>query len=118
MLINLTKRPIRLHDTEGRAVEIAPDPRHVGLTSIGEHETVDDGNGHRFSVNVQRVRGVKGMPDPEENTIYVVPVEIAMAMQARRSDVVYVAEDARVRVGDGPPRRISHLRRLIPPRDP
>ncbi len=115
-LVNLTKHPLRLHDTNGEPIEVPPDPRHVGLVSVGEHGTVDTDHGHQFSVNVQHVRAVKGMPDPAPATLYVVPIEIAMALQQEREDVVYLAEDADVRLGNGRARRISHLRRLIPPR--
>lgn len=112
-LINLTKQVLRLHDTTGEAVEIQPDPRHVGLVSVGDHRTVEDANGREFSLTIQRVRGVKGMPDPEDGTLFVVPVEIAIALQQDRDDVAYVAEDASVRMSDGRSRRISHLRRLV-----
>ncbi len=113
-LVNLTKRPLRLHDTDGNVVELAPDPRHVGLVSVGDHGTIDDADGHRFSLNVQRVRGVKGLPEPEKDTMYVVPIEVAMAIQHKREDVAYAAEDADVRLANGESRRISHLRRLVP----
>lgn len=113
-LVNLTKQTLRLHDTNGTAVDFPPDPRHVGLVSVGDHATVDTGDGHRFSLNVQHVRGVKGMPEPADDTLYVVPVEIAIALHGRRDDVVYLAEHADVRLGDGEARRISHLRRLVP----
>lgn len=111
-LVNLTKQTVRLHDTEGVLVEIPPDPRHVGLVSVGEHRTISDENGHEFSLNVQRMRGVKGMPDPADGTLYLVPVEIALALQPTRTDVVYVGEDADIRMANGTTRRISHLRRL------
>lgn len=113
-LVNLTKQSLRLHDTSGAPVEIPPDARHVGLVSVGDHRTIDDGDGHTFSLTVQRVRGVKGMPEPEDGTLYIVPIEIAVALPPERDDVAYIAEDASVRMGDGEARRISHLRRLVP----
>ena len=111
-LINLTKQPVRLHDTQGDLIEIPPDPRHVGLVSVGEHRTISDDEGHEFSLTVQRVRDVKGMPEPEAGTLYLVPVEIAFALQPDREDVVYLTEDAHVRLSNGTARKISHLRRL------
>lgn len=113
-LINLTGRPFSLHDTEGKLIEIAPDPRYVGLVAVGDHRTVKEESGHTFSFNVRRIRGVKGMPAPDdEDAIYVVPMEVAMALQEERDDVVYLAEDSEVRSVDGTPQRISHLRRTV-----
>lgn len=110
---NLTGRPFSLYDTRGTLVEIAPDPRYVGLVAVGDHQSVEDESGHIFSLNVRRIRGVKGMPDPEAGTLYVVPVEVAMALQEDRDDVVYLAEDADVSTVDGTRQRISHLRRTL-----
>ncbi len=112
-LINLTGRSFSIFDTQGDPVDFAPDPRYVGLVAIGEHRSVKDDTGHEFSLNVRRVRGVKGMPDPENGVMYVVPVEVAMALQEDRDDVAYLAEEADVRVAGGSRRRISHLRRTL-----
>lgn len=111
-IVNLTKQPLRLHDMRGEPVEIPPDPRHVGLVSVADHRTIADGHGREFSLSVQRVRGVKGMPQAEEDTIYVVPVEVAVALGQERDDIVYVGEEAGVRAGNGQALRITHLRRL------
>lgn len=113
-IVNLTRRSIRLHDTSGKAVDLPADPRHVGLASVTDHQQLDDGNGHRFSVTVQRVREVKGMPEREDGTVFVVPVDVAMSLQGTRDDVVFISEDAEIPDG-AHPMRISHLRRLIPP---
>ena len=113
MLVNLTKRPLLLYDTDGAVVELAPDPRHLGLVAIGEHRTVAGADGHTFSLNVQTVKEVKGLPEPD-GAVYIVPVEIAMALQATRDDVVFPAEEAQVRDAAGQLRRITHLRRIVP----
>lgn len=112
-LINLTGRSFSIYNTQGEPVDFTPDPRYVGLVAVGEHRVVEDGAGHEFSLNVRRVRGVKGMPEPEEGVILVVPIEIAMALQEDRDDIAYLAEDADIRTADGARRRISHLRRTV-----
>ena len=112
-LINLTKHPLTLHDTQGALVEVPPDPRHIGVEALGEHRTVEDGQGHAFSLNVRRVTDVKKMPDPEDGTLYVVPPEVAMALQEHREDVAFPAEEAQVRGADGRLRRVTHLRRVL-----
>ncbi len=112
-LVNLTGRPFALYDADGEPVDLMPDPRYVGLVSIGDHQSIRDDDGRVFSLNVRRVREVKGLPDPEDGTLYVVPVEVAMALRDSREDVVYLAEDAEVRSSDGRTRRISHLRRTL-----
>ena len=112
-LVNLTGRPFSLYDAAGDLVRVEPDPRYVGLVAVGDHHTVEDGAGHTFSLNVRRIRGLKGMPEPEEGVLYVVPVEVAMAVQEDRQDVAYLAEDVDVQALNGDRHRISHLRRTI-----
>lgn len=112
-IVNLTGSAFSLHDTRGELVTIDADPRYVGLVAVGDHQTIENEGGHAFSLNVRRVRGVKGMPDPVEDTIYVVPIEVAMALQDQRDDVFYLAEDAEVRTTNGCRHRISHLRRTV-----
>lgn len=112
-LVNLTKRPIMLYDTSGTLVEVAPDARHLGVVAVGEHRAVEDGDGHAFSLNERRVTEVKGMPEPEDGTLYIVPVEVAMVLQAHRPDVAFPAEEAEVPDAEGRPRRVTHLRRVL-----
>lgn len=107
-LINLTGRPFSLHDRNGVLVEFAADPRYVGLVAVGDHQAVEDDAGHTFSLTTRRIRGIKGMPEPDAGTIYVVPVEVAMALQEDRDDVAYLAEDS-----DGTRHTVSHLRRTV-----
>lgn len=112
-LINLTKYPLLLYDTEGALVEIPPDARHIGVAALSEHRTIENGSGHFFSLTVRRVREVKGMPEPEAGTLYIVPVEVAMALQENREDVAFPAEEAQVRDAEGRLRRVTHLRRVL-----
>lgn len=112
-LVNLTKSPLTLYDTEGTVVEVPPDPRHIGVEALGEHRTVEDGDGHVFSLNVRRVTDVKKMPAPEDGTLYIVPPEVAMALQEHREDVAFPAEEAQVRDAGGQLRRVTHLRRVL-----
>lgn len=112
-LVNLTGHPFALYDADGELVDVSPDPRYVGLVSIGDHRTIHDENGRAFSLNVRRIRDVKGLPDPAEGTIYVVTIEVAMALRDSREDVVYLAEEAEVRSSDGQTRRVSHLRKTV-----
>lgn len=112
-LINLTGRAFFLHDRSEVLVEFAADPRYVGLVAVGDHQAVEDDSGHTFSLTTRRIRGIKGMPEPETSTIYVVPVEVAMALQEDRDDIVYLAEDADVRSSDGTRHPVSHLRRTV-----
>lgn len=112
-LVNLTKHPLWLHDTHGERIEIPPAAQHLGVVALGEHQTVEDEAGRTFSLNVRSVREIKGMPDPEAGTLYIVPVEVAMVLQERRDDVVFAAEDAEVRDPDGRLQRITHLRRVV-----
>ena len=113
-LVNLTKHPLVLHDTRGDPIEVPPDPRHIGVVAMGEHRTVDDDRGHTFSWNIQTVREVKGMPDPEPGTLYVVPAEVAMALQAYREDVAFPADDAQVPgPAAGQIQRVTPLRRIV-----
>lgn len=112
-VVNLTGHPFALYDAEGELVDVPPDPRYVGLVSIGDHRTVRDENGRAFSLNVRRIQDVKGLPEAVEGTIYVVPIEVAMALRDSREDVVYLAEEAEVRSSDGQTRRVSHLRKTV-----
>lgn len=113
-LVNLTKRPLTLYDTEGELVEVPPDPRHIGIAALGEHQTVEDEDGHAFSLNVRHVNDIKKMPEPQDDTLYIVPPEVAMVLQTRRADVAFPAEDTQLRDGEGRLRRITHLRRIVP----
>ena len=112
-LVNLTKRPLLLYDTQGELVEIAPDARHIGVVAVGEHRVVEDEAGHTFSLNERRVTEVKGMPDPEEGALYIVLAEVAMVLQGHRPDVAFPAEEAEVRDAGGRLRRVTHLRRVL-----
>lgn len=112
-LVNLTKRPLTLYDTQGERVDVPPDPRYIGIAAMGEHHTIEDETGHSFSLNVRYVREIKGLPNPEENTLYIVPVEVAMALQGQRDDVVFPAVEAQVRGRSGRFQRITHLRRIV-----
>jgi hypothetical protein len=113
-LINLTRETIALQDRDGRVVEIPPDPRYVGSVSIGDHLYVEDEEGRAFPLNVQVVAEVKGMPEPREGTFYIVPVELAMALQDTRDDVAFAAEHtAPPHEPDGRP-VATLLRRVVP----
>lgn len=112
-LVNLTKQPLVLHDTHGEIVEIPSDPRHLGVVALGEHRTVADDDGHTFSWNVRYVDEVKGMPAPTDDTLYVVPIEVAMVLQGERDDVVFPADVVHVRDAEGRLRRVTHLRRIV-----
>ena len=111
--VNLTKAPVRLHDTGGALVELPPDPRHIGVVAVGEHRSVEDDEGRRFSLSVRTVTEIKGMPEPEAGTVYIVPAEVAMVLQPVREDVVFAAEEADVRDAEGRRQRITHLRRIV-----
>jgi hypothetical protein len=117
-VVNLTKHPLRLVAASGEAVEFAPDARHVGLVSVGDLEPVEDEAGHRFTLSVRRVTGFKGLPEPEPGTLYVVPVEVAMALAGSRDDVAFVAEEATHPVSSGGTARVSVLRRIVPALQP
>lgn len=112
-LVNLTKKPCLLYDTDGVLVELPPDPRHIGLVAVSDHRTIRHENGSVFSLNVRTVTDIKGMPEPEDGTLYLVPVEVAMVLQETREDVVFPAEEAQVRSAEGHLQRITHLRRLV-----
>ncbi len=112
-LINLTKRTLTLYDTDGTLVEVPPDARHLGMVALGEHRTARDEAGRTFSLNVQTVTEIKGMPEPEDDVLYIVPVELAMVVQQHRDDVAFPAEEAQVRDANGQPRRVTHLRRIV-----
>lgn len=111
-LVNLTKHPLALYDTNGALVEIPADARHLGVVALGDHGVVAS-DGRAFSVNTRTVTEVKGMPEPEAGTVFVVPVEVAMVLQADRADVVFPAEEATVATADGPSQRVTHLRRVV-----
>ena len=115
-VVNLTKQPLTVHDTEGRPFQLPPDPRHLGVVAGGDHRTVEVEEGRRLSVNVRAVQEIKGMPEPEAGTMYVVDVEVAMALQGRRTDVVFASEE-RVPGPDGRARPVTHLRRIVPDLD-
>lgn len=83
------------------------------MEALGDHRTVEDGEGHAFSLNERRVTDVKKMPEPEEGTLYVVPPEVAMALQQHRQDVAFPAGEAQVRDAEGRLRRVTHLRRVV-----
>lgn len=112
-LVNLTKRTLRLHDTSGRPLELPPDPRHIGIVAVGEHHGVEVEAGRTLSINVRHVHEIKGMPDPEPGSWYIVPAEVAMALQGRREDVLFPADDEHVAGEDGRQRPVTHLRRVV-----
>ena len=112
-VVNLTKQRLTLYDSTGRFVELPPDPRHISIAGVSEHRMVSDDRGNTFSLNEQRVREIKGMPSPEEDTLFIVPPEIAMALQAIREDVAFPAEEEIVRHADGTTRHVIHLRRIL-----
>ncbi len=112
-LVNLTKHPVMLYDISGDLVEVAPDARHLGVVAVGEHRTVEDEAGHSFSLNERRITEIKLMPEPADGTLYIVPVEVAMALQEHRADIAFPAEEAEVRDPDGRLRRVTHLRRVL-----
>lgn len=112
-LVNLTKEVLHLYDAGGALVALPPDPRHLGVVAVGEHRAVEDEAGHRFSLNVRHVKEIKGMPEPSGEAVYIVPVEVAMALQDSREDVVFAAEEAEVRNTEGRLQRITHLRRIV-----
>lgn len=111
-VINLTREPLELVDGAGRPITIPPDPRHLGIVSIGEHRAVRIAPDRALPLNVQFVSEVKGLPDPSGNTIFVVPVEIAMALQQRREDVYFLSEDA-VGTGTTGSHPVRRLRRIV-----
>jgi hypothetical protein len=112
-LVNLTNDVIVLHDVDGKPVELQPDPRHVGVVALGEHRRVEDGSGHVFSLNTRIVREVKGMPEPQAGTVFIVSTELAMVLQEVRDDVVFPAEASEIRDRDGHLVRVTHLRRVV-----
>ncbi len=112
-LVNLTKHPVLLYDTSGDLVEVAPDARHLGVVAVGEHRAVEDEAGRAFSLNERRVTEIKGMPEAEDGTLYIVPIEVAMALQEHRADIAFPAEEAEVRDAEGRLRRVTHLRRVL-----
>ncbi len=111
-LVNLTGRPLRLFDAHGEAVDVPADARHLGVVAVGDHGAAGDAAGHVFSLNVRTVTEVKGMPEPEAGTLCVVPVEVAMVLQASRADVVFAADET-VLGPDGRGRAVTHLRRVV-----
>ncbi|MEM1115950.1 MAG: hypothetical protein AAF845_13440 [Bacteroidota bacterium] len=112
-VVNLTKRTLTLVAPSGEAVEVAPDARHVGLVSVGDAEHVEH-DGHRLALSVRRVTGLKGMPDPEADVLYVVETEVAMALAGSRDDVAFVAETLPHPLPSGGTVRVSVLRRIVP----
>jgi hypothetical protein len=110
-LVNLTNHTLHLHTADGAVLDLAPDARYVGLAATSDHRTVTH-NGHTVSLTVRRADGVKSLPDPEPDTIYVVPFEVAWAIGDARDDVVYPAETSEVNDA-GETVRVSHLRRLV-----
>ncbi|MEZ4697677.1 MAG: hypothetical protein R2832_14785 [Rhodothermales bacterium] len=112
-VVNLTKRPLVVYDVHGSPVELLPDPRHIGIVAVGDHQTIRDENGAALSINVRRVSEIKGMPEPDGNTLFVVPVEVAMVLQQSRDDIVFPSEPEVVAGPNGSPRSITHLRRIV-----
>ena len=111
-LVNLTGRPLRLFDTRGEAVDVPADARHLGVVAVGDHGAAGDADGHVFSLNVRTVTEVKGMPEAEDGTVFVVPVEVAMVLQATRADVAFAADETVLGPG-GQARAVTHLRRVV-----
>lgn len=112
-LINFTKDVLHVYDAQGSLVDLPPDPRHLGIVAVGEHHIVEDEAGRRFSLNVRRVTEIKGLPEPNGEAVYIVPIEVAMAVQAARADVVFPAEVTDVRDAAGAIQHITHLRRVV-----
>lgn len=110
-LVNLTNETLRLHTASGDALELPPDARYVGLAATSEHRTVTHDE-HSVSLTVRRADGIKGLPDPAPDTVYVVPFEIAWAIGDDRDDVAYPAETSEVNES-GETVRVTHLRRLV-----
>ncbi len=112
-LVNLTKEVCLIYNTSGEVLQIEPDAKHIGIVGIGDHQILSTDDGHEVSLNLQMVSEIKGMPAPAKGVIYIVPVEIAIALQGTRDDVVFLAEDRAVNSLDGKIQRITHLRRII-----
>ena len=112
-LVNLTKDPLVLVDTSGTIVELPPDPRHIGIVGLSEHRVAGDDGGREFTLNIQYVKEIKGMPPPEDGTLFIVPVEVAMVLQERRDDIAFASEFSYARDADGSLRLVSRLKRVI-----
>jgi hypothetical protein len=110
-LVNLTSHPLHLHTVAGESLTIPPDPRYVGLAATSDHRVVSHDD-HDISLTVRRADGVKGLPDPAPDTLYVVPVEVAWALGDTRDDVAYPAETSEIR-DDDEMVPVTHLRRLV-----
>lgn len=112
-IVNLTKSTLTLRTAGGKPVRVPPDARHVGLVSVGDVVHVGH-EGARVPLSVRRATGLKAMPDPAPDTLYVVGVEVAMALAGRRDDVAFVAETSRHPAPGGGTAQVSILRRIVP----
>lgn len=81
-IINLTKQTIRIAD-ENDEVYRTFEPHKEGLEvrSKGHKATIED-----IPIEVTEVTGIKGLPEPQEGTYYIVPDTVARTYE--RSDLL------------------------------
>lgn len=72
-IVNLTKLTVRLADADGDVYEtFEPSGQTLEVKSTGEELDVDG-----VPVDVTRVTVVDGLPEPEDDTYYIVPQPVA-----------------------------------------
>ena len=98
-VVNLTPHTINLQTDEGQVVEIPPS----GIVARVEEKTetigkiqVGDGN---IPVIRKTLGRVENLPEPREDTIYIVSLIVAQALAGTRSDVYVIGESIRDKEG-------------------
>lgn len=82
-IINLTGVTVRIADENDEVYKtIEPDERNVRVRSTGKETEVDG-----VPIETTHVTEVEGLPDPEEDTYYIVPQPVAKVV-ADRPDLV------------------------------
>lgn len=81
-IINLTNVTVRLADEDGDVYQtFEPDDRQIRLKTQGEEHEVDG-----VPIEITRVTGTEGAPEPEDGTFYIVPQPVAQT--SGRADFV------------------------------
>jgi len=85
-LVNLTPHKINILLGAGISLEIPPEgnPARLSVRSE-ERDPIEDGR-LTIPVSTHEVTGIEGLPEPADDTVYIVP--LVVAQYAKREDVM------------------------------
>ena len=94
-LVNLTPHRLRLVQTDGVTLELAPEGLARCETTRAHAYGLPLDGGRSITVHRVVVGAVTGLPDPRDDVRYVVSRQVAEAVAAHRTDCLIVDETVR-----------------------